>query len=267
MPLAVCATPIGNLEDVTLRVLRELAEADFVLCEDTRHTRTLLQRHGIKARLLSYHEHNEAKRTAEVLPRLEAGERVALVSDAGLPGINDPGARLIAAAREAGVAVTVLPGPSAVETALVASGLVSERYQFVGYLPRGERALREFGEELARWPWAVVAFESPQRLPRSLGVLARVLPDRPAAVCRELTKRFEEVAVAAVAELATRFAESPKGEVTLVFGAAPVAAADPAAAADAVAQLVAAGLPRRQAAEVVAGLTGVSRNRLYRTSL
>src|SRR6266567_5436273 len=107
MPLAVCATPIGNLEDVTLRVLRELAEADVVLCEDTRRTRILLDRHGIKARLLSYHEHNEARRTAELLPRLEAGERVALVSDAGLPGMNDPGARLIAAARDAGVDVTV----------------------------------------------------------------------------------------------------------------------------------------------------------------
>jgi 16S rRNA (cytidine1402-2'-O)-methyltransferase len=267
VPLAVCATPIGNLEDVTLRVLKELNEADLVLCEDTRHTRGLLERHGIKARLLSYHEHNEAKRTAEVLPRLEAGERAALVSDAGLPGINDPGARLIAAAREAGVPVTVLPGPSAVETALVASGLVSERYQFLGYLPRGERALRELGEELARWPWAVVAFESPQRLPRSLGALARVVPERPAAVCRELTKRFEEVAVGTVAELAARFAQAPKGEVTLVLGAAPVAGADEGAATNAVAELVAAGLPRRHAAEVVSGLTGVARNRLYRTSL
>src|SRR5947207_618614 len=139
MPLAVCATPIGDLEDVTLRVLDELRSADVVLCEDTRHTRVLLQRHGISARLLSYHEHNEAKRTAEVLPRLQSGERVALVSDAGLPGISDPGARLVAAALEAGVDVTVLPGPSAVETALVGSGLVGERYQFLGYLPRGER--------------------------------------------------------------------------------------------------------------------------------
>jgi 16S rRNA (cytidine1402-2'-O)-methyltransferase len=267
VPLAVCATPIGNLEDVTLRVLRELAEADLVLCEDTRHTRGLLERHGIKARLLSYHEHNEAKRTAEVLPRLEAGERVALVSDAGLPGINDPGARLIAAAREVGVPVTVLPGPSAVETALVASGLVSEQYRFLGYLPRGERALRELGEQLAQWPWAVVAFESPRRLPRSLAALASVIPERPAAVCRELTKRFEEVAVGTVAELAARFVEAPKGEVTLVLGAAPVASADEGAATDAVAELVAAGLPRRQAAEVVSGLTGVARNRLYRTSL
>src|SRR4051812_45536737 len=153
MPLAVCATPIGNLEDVTLRVLRELAEADLVLCEDTRHTRRLLERHGVPARLASYHRHNEARRTGEVLPRLEAGERVALVSDAGLPGVSDPGARLVAAALAAGVPVTVLPGPSAVETALVRSGLGAERYQFLGYLPRGERALTALWEELARWPW------------------------------------------------------------------------------------------------------------------
>src|SRR5262249_43081529 len=136
MPLAVCATPIGNLEDVTLRVLRELAASDIVLCEDTRHTRVLLERHGIDAKLLSYHEHNEARRTAELLPRLEAGERIALVSDAGLPGVSDPGARLIAAALEAGVPVTVLPGPSAVGTALVASGPGGERYQVVGHPPR-----------------------------------------------------------------------------------------------------------------------------------
>src|SRR5205823_5008343 len=170
--LAVCATPIGNLDDVTLRVLSELAEADLLLCEDTRHTRRLLDRHGIRARLRSYHEHNEAARTAEVLPRLEAGERIALVSDAGLPGISDPGARLIGAALEARVPVTVLPGPSSVETALVASGLVGERYQFVGYLPRGEKALAELWEELSRWQWPVVAFDSPQRLPRTLRSLA-----------------------------------------------------------------------------------------------
>ena len=141
MPLAVCATPIGNLEDVTLRVLRELAEADLVLCEDTRRTRILLDRHGVSARLSSYHEHNEAARTAEVLPRLLEGARIALVSDAGLPGVNDPGARLVAAALEAGVPVTVLPGASAVETALVASGYAAERYQFLG-LPAARRRLR-----------------------------------------------------------------------------------------------------------------------------
>src|ERR671936_3023058 len=117
MPLAVCATPIGNLDDVTLRVLEELRSADLVLCEDTRHTRVLLERHGIRATLVSYHEHNEAKRTAELLPRLLAGERVALVTDAGLPGMSDPGARLVAAALEAGVAFSGLPGPTGVETA------------------------------------------------------------------------------------------------------------------------------------------------------
>src|SRR2546421_9902335 len=148
MPLAVCATPIGNLDDVTLRVLEELRAADVVLCEDTRRTRGLLERHGVSARLLSYHEHNEARRTAELLPRLEAGERIALVTDAGLPAVSDPGARIVAAALDAGVPVTVLPGPSAVETALVASGLVGDRYQFVGYLPRGERALEALWAEL-----------------------------------------------------------------------------------------------------------------------
>jgi len=172
--LSVCATPIGNLEDVTLRVLRELTEADLVLCEDTRRTRILLDRHGIAARTLSYHEHNEAARTAELLPRLLAGERVALVSDAGLPGINDPGARLIAAALEAGVPVTVLPGASAVETALVASGYAGEQYRFLGYLPRGAAALASIWQELARWRHPAVAFESPKRLPaRRLASLGR----------------------------------------------------------------------------------------------
>ena len=177
-------------------------------------------------------------------------------------GSTTPGARLVAAALEAGVPVTVLPGASAVETALVASGLVDERYQFVGYLPRGERALLQLGEELARWPWPVVAFESPQRLPRSLAVLARVVPERPAAVCRELTKRFEEVARGPVAELAERFAEPVKGEVTLVLGSGRRSrlrtrtrpqprwpSSSPRAS------------PRRQAADVVARLTGVPRNR------
>jgi 16S rRNA (cytidine1402-2'-O)-methyltransferase len=265
--LSVCATPIGNLEDVTLRVLRELAEADVVLCEDTRHTRKLLERHGVRARLVSYHRHNEAKRTAQLLPRLAAGERVALVSDSGLPGISDPGARLVDAARDAGVEVTVLPGPSAVEAALVSSGLATESaYQFVGYLPRGERALLALAEEVARRPWALVAFESPQRLPASLGVLARVIPGRPAAVCRELTKRFEEVARGSVAELAERFAGGVKGEITLVLGTGG-AEPDEAAAAQAVLELLEAGVPRRKAADVVARLTGVARNRLYRTSL
>jgi 16S rRNA (cytidine1402-2'-O)-methyltransferase len=268
MPLVVCPTPIGNLEDVTLRVLRELGEADVVLCEDTRRTRTLLDRHGVRARLLSYHRHNEAQRVGELLPRLEAGERVALASDAGLPALNDPGARLIAAAIERGVEVIVLPGPSAIETALVASGLVGERYAFVGYVPRTREARERLWAEIAEWPGTVVAFESPRRLPATLASLASAAPQRPVAVCRELTKRFEEVVRGSAVEVAERFLEAPKGEVTLVIGAGtPEAGTGLSEALDAVKELAAAGLPRRRAAELVAGLTGLSRNRLYRESL
>ncbi len=268
MPLAVCATPIGNLGDVTLRVLDELREADLVVCEDTRRTRVLLDRHRVEARLVSYHRHNEAARTSELVRRLAGGERLALVSDAGLPGINDPGSRLIAAAVAAGVGVTVLPGPSAVETALVVSGFGVDRYQFVGYLPRRAGALRALAQELERWPGAVVAFESPRRLPGSLEVLAEALAGRRAAVCRELTKRFEDVARGTLHELAARYSEAPRGEITLVLAPAEVAAA-PAdeAAREAVAELVAAGVSRRTASDVVAKLTGSSRNALYRGSL
>lgn len=266
MPLAVCATPIGNLQDITLRVLEELARAEVVLCEDTRRTRILLERHGVEARLLSYHRHNEAARTAELLPRLEAGAEVALVSDAGLPGVNDPGARLIAAALEQGVRVTVLPGPSAVETALVASGLVADRYQFLGYLPRGESARVSLWEELSRWPHAAVAFESPQRLPASLASFAHAMPHRQVAVCRELTKRFEQVVRGTAAEVAARFPDAPKGEISIVVGVGD-AGGDLEEADAAVAELVAAGLGRRRAANLVARLTGASRNVLYRRSL
>jgi 16S rRNA (cytidine1402-2'-O)-methyltransferase len=192
---------------------------------------------------------------------------VALVSDAGLPAISDPGARLIAAAVGEGVPVTVLPGPSAVETALVASGLVSERYQFLGYLPRAEGALEALWREVARWPHAAVAFESPQRLPKTLRSLAEALPERRVAVCRELTKRFEEIVRGTAAEVAAHFVEPPKGEITLVVGRGEVAAPDASEAAEAVAQLVREGLPRRRAAEVVSRLTGVPRNRLYESSL
>ena len=267
MPLAVCATPIGNLDDVTLRVLAELREADLVLAEDTRHTRGLLQRHGIEAKLLSYHEHNEAARVAELLPRIVAGERIALVSDAGMPGISDPGARLVRAALDAGAVVSVLPGASAVETALVASGLVSERYAFVGFLPRRAAELAALWAELAGWGWPVVAFESPQRLGASLRSLAAVTPERDVVVCRELTKRFEEVVRGTAASLADRFAEPPKGEITLVLGPAAPAPPGEDAAAAAVAELVAAGTPRKAAVEVVSRLTDIARNDLYRGSL
>jgi len=266
VPLAICATPIGNLDDITLRVLAELRDADVVLAEDTRHTRGLLDRHGIRARLLSYHEHNEAARVAELVPRLQAGERIALVTDAGMPAVSDPGARLVRAALEAGVEVTVLPGPSAVETALVASGLAAGRYAFVGFLPRKAGELEALWRETGAWTWPVVAFESPQRLPASLRSLASFEPEREVAVCRELTKRFEEIARGSAAEVAAHFAEAPKGEITLVLGPGS-AVSDQAEARAAVADLVTAGTPRRVAADVVARLTDMSRNELYRGSL
>jgi 16S rRNA (cytidine1402-2'-O)-methyltransferase len=271
VPLAVCATPIGNLDDVTLRVLAELARADVVLAEDTRHTRLLLDRHGLEARLLSLHAHNEVARARELVPRLAAGERIALVSDAGMPTISDPGAVLVAAALAAGIEVTVLPGPSAVETALVASGLGGGRYAFLGFLPRRPGELRRLWQGLARWTWPAVAFESPKRLPGSLASLAAALPDREIAVCRELTKRFEEVVRGSATELAARFEAPPKGEITLVVAGGTGEGEDPAdderRAAAAVSALVAAGTPRRVAVEVVAQLSGLSRNSLYRVSL
>ncbi len=266
MPLAVCATPIGNLDDVTLRVLSELRDADLVLAEDTRHTRALLDRHGIRAKLLSFHEHNESARVAALLPRLRAGERVALVTDAGMPGISDPGMRLVRAARTAGIDVTVLPGPSAVTTALVASGIGGTRFVFVGFVPRKEGERRALWRALDGWDAAAVAFESPRRLGATLRSLALHDAERPVAVCRELTKRFEDVVLGSAAELAERFSSEPKGEITLVLGPA-VVHPDDADAQRAVRELVAAGAPRRAAADVVARLTGVSRNELYRRSL
>src|SRR5262249_44420083 len=161
----------------------------------------------------------------------------------------DPGARLVRAALDAGLEVTVLPGPSAVETALVASGLVAEQYRFLGFLPRGEKQLAELWRELEAWPWPGVAFESPQRLPAALGSLAAAAPTREVAVCRELTKRFEEITRGAASEVAKRYAEPPKGEITLVLGPGAGPAVDDAPALEAVAELIKAGVPRKQAAE------------------
>jgi 16S rRNA (cytidine1402-2'-O)-methyltransferase len=268
MPLLVCATPIGNLADVTHRVLDALRDADLVLCEDTRRTQVLLDRYAIRARgLVSVHRHNEARQANELLPRLQAGEMLALVSDAGLPGVNDPGGRLVEAALSAGIDVTVLPGPSAVETALVASGLGVGQYRFLGYLPRRAAELDALWEESRRWPYAAVAFESPKRLSSSLAALARIDPARPVAVCRELTKRFEEVVRGGAAELAERFGGPVKGEVTVVVG--PGGETDDRLddAVTAVRALVAAGAARRVAADTVADLIDVSRNELYRGSL
>jgi 16S rRNA (cytidine1402-2'-O)-methyltransferase len=258
--LVVCPTPIGNLEDITLRTLSALREADVVACEDTRRTRVLLDRFGVSAPLVSYHEHNEEARARELVGRMQAGEVVALVSDAGMPLVSDPGFVLVREAVAAGIGVEVLPGPSAVITALVASGLPSDRWRFVGFLPRRASELQAVLDS----PETVVAFESPKRLGKSLAAIA---PPRQVAVCRELTKVHEEVVRGTAGELAARYADSPpRGEIVLVVG--PLNDADKGVSDEAVAafrDLVAAGAKRRVAASVVARLTGASANALYDT--
>jgi 16S rRNA (cytidine1402-2'-O)-methyltransferase len=260
--LIVCPTPIGNLEDVTLRVLAALRDADVVACEDTRRTRVLLDRYGVVAKLVSYHEHNEAGRAAELVKRIHHGETVALVSDAGMPVVSDPGFVLVRACVAAGLEVEVLPGPSAALAALVASALPADRWRFVGFLPRKPAELVEvFGSADT-----VVAFESPRRVAASLAVLAGLDPERAVAVCRELTKLHEEVVRGPAGELAQRYAEEPpRGEVVLVIGPAPGPGdQDLGPAIDAVRRLVDAGAKPRVAAGVVAELTGAKANALYR---
>lgn len=216
--LVVCPTPIGNLSDITLRALECLREADVIACEDTRRTRVLLDRFQIENRLVSFHEHNERARAPGLAARVCAGETVALVSDAGMPVISDPGFLLVRECLVAGLTVEVLPGASSVPVALVASGLPVSRWCFVGFLPR-KRGQRE--RLLADAAETLVAFESAQRLPTTLQMLAQADPQRPIAVCRELTKLHEEVVRGSAAELAERYGERPaKGEVVLVVGPA-----------------------------------------------
>ncbi len=243
----MCPTPIGNLRDVTLRVLDALRDADTIACEDTRRTRVLLERYEIVGTLVSYHEHNERERAGDLVGRIQGGAVVALVSDAGMPLVSDPGYRLVRACIAADVPVEVLPGPSSVLTALVASGLPAERWRFVGFLPRRgaaskrgelERVLGESGETL-------VAFESPGRLPATLEVLAALDAERPVAVCRELTKLHEEVRRGRAGELAAHYTQNPpRGEIVLVVGAAAARSADRDEALAALRALVEAGGPR-----------------------
>jgi 16S rRNA (cytidine1402-2'-O)-methyltransferase len=261
--LVVCPTPIGNLEDVTLRVLSALREADVVACEDTRRTRVLLDRYGVKARLVSYHEHNEKGRASELVRRMREGAVVALVSDAGMPLISDPGFLLVRGCVAAGLPVEVLPGPSAAITALVASGLPADEWHFHGFLPRKKGELRRV---LTEPGGTLVAFESPRRVAATLALLAELDPDREVAVCRELTKAHEEVVRGSAAKLAARYRDAPpKGEVVLVLGPPSESrdSAEGTAGLDALRRLVDAGAHPRKAAAVVAELTGGSANRLY----
>jgi 16S rRNA (cytidine1402-2'-O)-methyltransferase len=260
--LVVCATPIGNLEDVTLRVLDALARADLVACEHPHHTKVLLDRHGISAKLTSLHEHNERARAEELVARIGEGATVALVSDAGMPLVSDPGFALVRACLSAGLALEVLPGPSAVLSALVLSGLPVDRWRFVGFLPRARRELETL---LADTPETLIAFESPRRLAATLGVLAARDPARAVAVCRELTKLHEEVRRGSAGELAAHYHEhAPRGEVVLVCGATPPGRARREEALAALRGVIEAGARGRPAATAIAKLTGLAANELYR---
>jgi len=265
--LYLVGTPIGNLDDLSPRARRVLAGASRVACEDTRRSGLLLHHLGLRIPLMSFHQHNQTARIPQVLAALEAGEAIALISDAGLPGVSDPGQELAAAARAAGRQVICIPGPSAVTTALVSSGLPSGRFCFEGFLPPKGGPRRQRLEALAGEERTMVLFEAPHRLLALLEDLLAVLGDRPLQVARELTKRHEEQVGPSVAAALAHFRRTPpQGECTLVIGGAPPAAApvwDEVALRRALDELVAGGLSNREAARSLAERSGHSRRDLY----
>jgi 16S rRNA (cytidine1402-2'-O)-methyltransferase len=262
--LVVCPTPIGNVDDASPRIREALLSADLIACEDTRRTGQLLDRLQVRPapRLVSNHEGNEAARATELTQQIERGYNVALVTDAGMPGISDPGFKLIRRCIDRDLEVTVLPGPTVVPVALVASGLPTDRWRFEGFLPRRAGEM----ERVLRSTETVVAFESPRRVGESLAALAAIAPDRQAAVCRELTKVHEEVARGTLGELARQFRSDARGEIVLVIGPAATAehGQDVGFAVDALRHLVQSGARPRAAASVVAALTGTRANDLYK---
>jgi len=263
--LYVVATPIGNLEDVTLRALRVLQEVSLIAAEDTRTTRKLLSHYGIRARLTSYHEHNKGAKIPHILDALRHAD-VALVSEAGMPGVSDPGYDLVAAAAEAGVAVVAVPGPSAVVAALAISGLPTRQFTYVGFLPRRKGERRRLLSALAAQPRTIVALESPHRLLATLSDLLAVLGDRRIAVCRELTKLHEEVFRGRISEAIAHFRE-PRGEFTLVLEGAPQlaqAVVPSEAVLTELRQLRQQGVAPRQAVTQVAQQFGLPRRQVYR---
>jgi 16S rRNA (cytidine1402-2'-O)-methyltransferase len=268
--LFVVATPIGNLEDVTLRALRVLREVRLIACEDTRRARNLLKTHGIATRCLSCFEHNERERVPQVLERLRSGDDVALVSDAGTPAVSDPGYRLVRAAREAGLPVIPVPGASAALAALSVSGLPSDRFLFVGFLPSKAEARRRALRELAIGPATLVFYESPLRVVAALDDLAEAFGDRDAFLCREATKLHEEYVRGRLSELRARLAErgEVRGEIVLVVGGAGAAPAATAESPEAMfGRLVAAGRARRDAVKEVARTLGLPAREVYRRVL
>jgi len=264
--LYLVATPIGNLEDITLRALRVLKEVQLIAAEDTRQTRKLLTRYQIKTPLISYHEHNKQARLPELLQRLESGS-VALVSDAGTPALSDPGYELVKAAVGDGHRVAPIPGPAAPIAALVASGLPTDRFVFLGYLPRKTGELNRLLKEVLGEPRTILAFDVPHRLRSTLTAMERIFgSQRPIAVCRELTKLHEEIVRGTVEQVRLQFeSREPRGEITLVIGGAgSVVEWDEQAVREAVAQRIAQGLRRSEAAREVAAEAGWPRSTVYR---
>lgn len=267
--LHVVATPIGNLEDVSLRALRVLGEADLVFAEDTRRTRKLLERHRVDARPLSLHAHNEQSRIDRALEALEGEGRVALVSDAGTPLVSDPGERLVAAAIAAGHRVEAVPGASAVLAALAVAGLPAERFTFLGFLPRRRGERGQLLEAVRSRPETLVLFESPKRLAKTLAELTDVLGDRRACVARELTKLHEEARRGRLSELAEHYQGGTPGEITLVVegcSAAPAAIAE-AEVDSAIRARIEAGERPREIAAALTAPTGLARRELYARAL
>jgi len=264
--LFLVPTPIGNLEDMTFRALRVLREVSLIAAEDTRTSRVLLQHYDIHTPLTSYHEHNKLAKLDALFAALENGD-VALISDAGMPGISDPGYELVLAALERGVRVEPLPGANALLPALVGSGLPTDSFVYLGFPPRKQKALREWLTALAAEPRTLVTYESPNRLADTLAAALAVLGDRPACVARELSKKFEEYRRGTLTELAAHYAaEAPRGEITLVIGGAPPAAPDvwdEARVRAALAERLAAGDPPSAAARAVAALSGWDRREVY----
>lgn len=268
--LYIVGTPIGNLEDITLRALRVLRDVDVIACEDTRRARTLLERHGITTPVLSYHEHNERERAPQLVRRLTAGEDVALISDAGMPGVSDPGFHLVTQAVAAGAAVTAVPGPSAVTAALSVAGLPTDRFLFLGFLPRTGKARRRALEEVAAVRATLVLFEAPHRIQETLADLAAILGPRRVALVREATKLHEEVQRGRTDEVAARIGGGRvRGEITVVVeGAAPATApADAPAPAAYLRGLLRRGMSRRDAARRLAESYGIPHRKAYQMAL
>ncbi len=263
--LYLVATPIGNLEDVSLRALKVLEEAELVLAEDTRRTRVLLDRHGISAKPVSLHAHNEVARTAKVLAMLDGGGDAALVSDAGTPLISDPGDRLVAAALEAGHSVVPIPGASALLAALAASGLPAVPFTFVGFLPRRSGECDRVLESLRDRRDTLIFFESPRRVAKTLARLKQVFGDRLACVARELTKMHEEIARGSLSELAKHFEEGARGEFTLVVAGARDAAVTQTEdeLREAIRELIAEGHSSREISDRLAESSGLPKREIY----